>query len=139
MLEEKLREIIIQYLYMFEVQGIKDFELLRPIVMRVCAVSKKKILIAEERAHEVFKEIAEIDAAISRTSENYADDRISVIDRSILRLMLFELFFKEKKIQHVIEEGVRLSKKFSSPEACRFVHAIIDGVYKGDHLEVAKN
>jgi N utilization substance protein B len=57
-------------------------------------------------------------------------ERIAAIDRSILRLGIYELRQGETPARVVINESVELAKKFSSEEASAFVNALLDTVRK---------
>lgn len=69
---------------------------------------------------------AELDEWIARHSANWRLDRISAIDRAILRLALHEMRATDTPPKVVINEAVELAKKFSSGEAGGFVNGILD-------------
>ena len=54
---------------------------------------------------------------------------MAVVDRNILRLGCYELIFREDIPPKVaINEAVDLAKKYSGPEAGKFVNGILDKV-----------
>lgn len=68
-----------------------------------------------------------IDQAIQRVSENWKLTRMERVDRSVLRLSVFELFFcPETPTKVIIDEAVEMAKKFGSQESSRFVNALLD-------------
>jgi len=67
-----------------------------------------------------------LDELISKHSANWRLERLSVIDRAILRLGLHELRATDTPPKVVINEAVDLAKKFSSEEAGGFVNGILD-------------
>ncbi|HTU34105.1 MAG TPA: transcription antitermination factor NusB [Candidatus Acidoferrum sp.] len=85
-------------------------------------------------AHELFVgAVAQTDAAdalISELSENWRLDRLAAIDKSILRLAIYEFRFGTAPPKVVIDEALELAKKFSSDEAPAFLNGILDAVLK---------
>lgn len=72
-----------------------------------------------------------LDAAIDSTLENYSPERVSAIDRAILRLGAYELLHrKDLPAPIVISEAIRLSERFSSAESPRFINGVLAGISK---------
>jgi transcription antitermination factor NusB len=70
-----------------------------------------------------------IDAKISHYAANWQLNRMAVVDRNILRMSSYELMFREDIPPKVsINEAVELAKKYSGPEAGKFVNAILDKI-----------
>jgi N utilization substance protein B len=76
----------------------------------------------EGAAHDA----ANLDDLIVTYASNWRLDRISAIDRAILRLALHELRATDTPPKIVINEAVELAKKFSSDDAGGFVNGILD-------------
>lgn len=77
----------------------------------------------------VIKHIAEIDAKIRQYADNWQLERMAYVDRNIMRLGSFELLFREDIPPKVsINEAVELAKRYSGPEAGKFVNAILDKI-----------
>src|SRR6266566_1762036 len=75
--------------------------------------------------------LPEIDERIRRYCENYEFRRISVVDRNVLRLAIYEMLFREDIPPVVsINEGIELAKTFGGAESGRFVNGILDRVRK---------
>lgn len=85
-------------------------------------------------ANQLFEGAAhaapELDDWIARHLENWRPERISAIDRAILRLALHELRATDTPPKVVINEAVQLAKKFSSEESNAFVNGILDACRK---------
>jgi transcription antitermination factor NusB len=70
-----------------------------------------------------------IDEKISGFAENWQLKRMAVVDRNILRMSGYELLFRDDIPPKVaINEAVELAKKYSGPEAGKFVNAILDKI-----------
>ena len=76
------------------------------------------------------KEAGALDEIISSHSENWRLERLSAIDRAILRLAIFELRGADTPPKVVLNEAVELAKKFSSEGSGPFVNGVLDAVLK---------
>jgi N utilization substance protein B len=77
----------------------------------------------------VADNLATIDKAISKYAANWDLKRMAVIDRNILRLASFELIWRNDiPLKVAINEAVELAKKYSGPEASKFVNGVLDKV-----------
>jgi len=77
----------------------------------------------------VSRNISPIDKKISHYATNWQIKRMAVVDRNILRIGCFELLFRDDIPPKVaINEAVELAKKYSSPEAGKFVNGVLDKV-----------
>lgn len=73
--------------------------------------------------------LAEIDRMIMQQSKGWRISRMAVIDRSILRLAVYELcFMSEVGPGVVINEAVELAKRFGTDESSRFVNGILGAI-----------
>lgn len=130
--QQKFREIVFQILYSIDM-GKSGKEEIVPLLAEELKVSKKVIYEAYERVESIVSKLDEIDAKIAKTSTSYDFERIQSVERNILRLGVFELFFDDAIPEKVaIAEAVRLSKKFGTLESLTFVNAILDNLYKHD-------
>ena len=88
---------------------------------------------AETFALEIVKGVeehrAEIDALIEQHRHNWRLDRMSRIDRNVLRLAVFELKFRADIPRKVtLNEGVELGKRFGSEESSAFINGLLDRI-----------
>lgn len=90
-------------------------------------------------ANQLFEGAAhdakELDEIIAKYAANWRLERISAIDRAILRLALHEMRATDTPAKIVINEAVDLAKKFSSEEAGGFVNGILDNYRKSLNVE----
>jgi N utilization substance protein B len=72
---------------------------------------------------------AKIDAVIQSFSEHWRLDRITIVDRNILRLAIFELLMcPDIPTKVVLNEAVELGKRFGSDQSGSFVNGILDSI-----------
>ncbi|MBW1768937.1 MAG: transcription antitermination factor NusB [Deltaproteobacteria bacterium] len=77
-----------------------------------------------------------MDKSISRSSKNWRLERMSRLDRNILRLGVFEIIFMEDIPPKVsIDEAVELAKKYGAEDSGAFINGILDDIYNNLKLE----
>ncbi|HKS68269.1 MAG TPA: transcription antitermination factor NusB [Candidatus Acidoferrales bacterium] len=85
-------------------------------------------------ANDLFEgataQAAAADAIITQLSKNWRLDRLAAIDRSILRLAIYEFRFGTAPPKVVIDEALELAKKFSSEDAPVFLNGVLDAALK---------
>jgi N utilization substance protein B len=75
----------------------------------------------------------ELDAQIARLSRGWELERIAVLERSIMRVALYELHHREDVPAEVaIDEAVSLAKRYCGAEAPGFVNGILGAAAKAD-------
>jgi N utilization substance protein B len=73
----------------------------------------------------------EIDALIEKQSSHWRLERIAVIDKSILRLAVWELQHQpETPPAVVLNEALELARAFSGDESVKFINGVLDGIRK---------
>ena len=79
-------------------------------------------------ARGVEEEQAQLDAVLSEVSVGWAVHRMSAVDRSILRLALYEMLYVDDVPPEVaVNEAVELARGFSGDEAPAFVGGVLRG------------
>jgi N utilization substance protein B len=72
---------------------------------------------------------AKLDELIATSSKNWRIDRMSRVDRNILRLGACELVaFRDVPVKVVINEAVELAKRFGTAESSAFVNGVLDRI-----------
>jgi len=131
----KAREHALQGLYMYEVsksslKNIIEFEWLDG------EISEDEKEFAVELIQGVIAEIEKIDALITNYSKNWKFERIAIIDKSIIRLAIYEmLFIKDIPAVVTINECIDLGKTFGGENSGQFINGILDAVKKHELRE----
>ena len=131
------RSAAVQMLYTAEIQGKPAWQLLEeglcPEEMGPLSDYAVKLINGVE-AH-----VAELDARLASTSENWAVSRMPIVDRSILRLAAFEmLYVDEVPVSVSINEAVELAKGFGGKdESPSFVNGVLGRIARtmGEEVE----
>ena len=78
----------------------------------------------------IFQHSIEVDELIKNRSKNWDFDRITLIDKLILRMALVEMIYVDEVPPKVsIAEGVEIAKQFSTEDSSSFINGILDAVY----------
>ena len=137
--KQKWREIVFILLYSLDLGTNSEKDLIE-MVMKELSCTRKTVKEALEEAKEVLTQLEAIDTVIAKTSDSFSFERIQSVEKNILRLSLNELLFKKEipgKV--VISEGIRLARKFGTPESSSFVNAILDQIYKLQNMDTGSD
>ncbi len=97
-------------------EGADDYEL----------VSTPLADYARELVSGVAACLDEIDAAIARTSQNWALERMPVVDRNIIRVAVYEVAHRDEIPTGVaINEAVEVAKVYGGDESPKFVNGVL--------------
>jgi N utilization substance protein B len=134
---QKFREAVFQLLYSSDFL-CENSEETMDMLMAELKITRKAVSQARAMVEQIFNKIPEIDAKIADASTEYRVDRISRVEKTILRLGLYELLC-QASLPHpiVMAEAIRLTRKFGTPESAQFVNAILDRVYIESQKSVA--
>lgn len=75
----------------------------------------------------------DIDLIIEKAAPDWPIDKISIMDRNILRVGLFELLFADRSEvppKVAINEAIELSKSFGGETSSKFINGVLGAVYK---------
>lgn len=73
----------------------------------------------------------EIDACIQKYAPQWPLKQITLVDRNILRLGIFELIFSSKTPPKVaINEAIEIAKSFGGETSSKFVNGVLGAIYE---------
>jgi len=126
------REAAVQYLYGNDISGVVDFSPERITEFWEIRLAKS---FAQEFTTELLNGIQdhlpEIDRAIRERLENFAFERLTAVDRNILRLGAYEIRFADHiPPQAAINEAIEIAKRFGTEESPKFINGILDKILK---------
>lgn len=77
------------------------------------------------------KEVKELDRLMREQSEHWRPERMTAVDRNVLRMALYELVHHpENSPAVVINEALEISRRYSGEDSVKFVNGVLDGVRK---------
>lgn len=84
---------------------------------------------ARELVNGVVTNLGGIDAKIREFAPAWPLDQLSLVDRNILRLAIFEILLDNKvPVKAAINEAVELAKAFGSESSSRFINGVLGSV-----------
>lgn len=126
------REIALQILFQLEYAPQISFEDL----LALFDEKKDRALIkyADEIITGVQAHKAGIDQKIQEASRHWKIERMGGVDRNILRLSVFEMFYAPEIIEPkiAINEAIEIAKIFGSQESAAFVNGLLDQVVRNE-------
>lgn len=143
------REMALQMLYQHDLAGAPPIQMFRAFDLHAfrsetasAAVDDEPVekrlekegvafAYAERLVSGTLEKIAEIDGWLREQAENWRIERMSAVDRNILRLAIYELAFEPDVPKIVIlDEAIELAKKFGSEQSGAFVNGILDALLR---------
>lgn len=124
------RELALKFLYQLEFNEAGFKEQMASFEDRLSCQEEVKDFM-EELVSKVVEHMEEIDLTLQKYSEHWTLDRMTVIDRNILRLGVCELRHSQTIPPKVaINEAVEIAKKYGSEESPDFINGILDKIFK---------
>lgn len=78
---------------------------------------------------DIIDKLEEIDNIISNNLKDWKLDRLSKMDRQILRISAYEILYSDIPYKVSINEAVELSKKYSEKdESYKFINGVLKGI-----------
>ena len=124
------REAAVQYLYQREMQGDQNDQALEEFYeMRGLSPSGRRF--CDELLQGWMQHREEIDEVIAKNARNFEFNRLSAVDRNVLRIACHEILFRSDIPAPVaINEAIEIAKKYSTEDSGKFVNGVLDNIRK---------
>jgi N utilization substance protein B len=120
------RRAALQYHFWRDLHGGEGPETIAEF-WELCPAKNQVRQFAQPLIEGMLAHLPEIDARIRRYCENFELRRISAVDRNVLRLGIYEMFYRDDIPPVVsINEAIDLAKEFGGADSGRFVNGILD-------------
>lgn len=129
------RSIVLQSLFEWDFRGQKEGEV-KDIVSRNAkefAPGMGDTSFVEGLMANILAKQDDLDRIIEKAAPDWPLDKISVVDRNVLRMGLFELLFSDREevpAKVAINEAIELAKTFGSENSGKFINGVLGSVYK---------
>ncbi|HEX6972544.1 MAG TPA: transcription antitermination factor NusB [Limnochordia bacterium] len=95
------------------------------------SLSEEDALFAAALVHGTLAHLEALDAEIGRLAIGWAVERLGRVDRNLLRLSLYELYYaRSAPPEVVVSEAVVLAKRYGDTASARFVNGILGTALK---------
>jgi transcription antitermination protein NusB len=129
------RSVVLQSLFEWDFRGQRDTES-GVIITRNAkefAPGLTDTVFIEELIRGIIAKKGDLDEIIAKAAPDWPIDKISPVDRNVLRLGLYELLFSDRgevPAKVAINEAIELAKTFGGETSGRFVNGVLGAVYK---------
>lgn len=121
----KAREIALQVLFQVDVGKVLPERALL-YTLNEFLITGNTAQFARELAEGTYNNQKFIDETLKNYSVDWDLPRMANIDRNILRLALYEMFYEQDTpYSVVIDEALELAKKYSHDDSVRFINGIL--------------
>jgi N utilization substance protein B len=127
----KAREVALQFLYQLDLQSEDDPAPHADEFWARHPVDADTRAFADELVRGTKRHQAKTDELLQQYAEHWDLERMSVVDRNILRLAAYELLWRgDVPAKVAINEAIEIAKKFGTAESSRFINGVLDRIHK---------
>jgi len=126
----RAREIVLQVLFEEEFHPTRDDDPSHEFLNQRLLSNRPLVQFATELLQGVRSHRKEIDLLLSKNAANWSLKRMSAIDRNILRIAAYEMFFGSVPGRVAINEAVDIAKRYGSRNSGQFVNGLLDRLLK---------
>mgnify|MGYP001334466185 FL=1 len=126
----KTRELVIQALYQKTISGDSNTKILKELRQTQKNLNTDKV-------GQIIKNIKNLEQKFLETITKFSNipsSRIGEIELSILYLALYEISLSQLDKPIIINEAIKLAKKFGQNSSHKFINAILDKAIKNDSI-----
>lgn len=137
------RSIVMQSLYEWDFYGKKSDDL-TPIVeknIKEFGPGLEDATFVWQLVTGVVQHLPEINKVIEKAAPEWPIDQITIVDRNVLRIGLYELLYGNKEEvppKVAINESIELAKNFGGESSGKFINGVLGTVFKQIGGEVKK-
>src|SRR3954471_9058628 len=134
----KIRELAMQILFLGDTQQERTPESADRVAADATEDHETRRQ-AIEMAEGTWDQRAAIDAWVERLAPQWPPRRQPAVDRSLIRLAVWELTNTVTPPKVVIDEAIELAKQYSTAQSGAFVNGVLDAVLKENERNVASS
>jgi len=123
----KAREYALHLLFQHDLGNNKPSEML-PLFWKLNEADDTTREFSEFLFKEALRDKKNIDQLIKRHALHWRIDRMSAVDRNILRIAVAEFLSTPTPKVVVIDEAIEIARKYSGDEATEFVNGVLDAI-----------
>jgi N utilization substance protein B len=134
------REIALQSLYQIEMNHVSPMEAVTSVIDEAENDNESALEVSDEKlspdyivelVEGTFANKKEIDIMLEEYLKGWQMDRLSRIDREVLRLAVYEMVYRnDVPPKVVVNEAIELSKHFGTEESGKFVNGVLGKMIK---------
>lgn len=127
-LRRKARIVAVQVLYELDCTEHKAEEALAHLAMEK-ALPQEVLSFSEQLIQGVLRNKSKLDDLIEHFAPAFPVEQMSVVDRNVLRLAIFEILFDNNTpLKVAINEAIELAKAFGSNSSPRLINGVLGSI-----------
>ena len=129
------REAALQFLFSHDINTLDEDDTIEAAIAAFWEIRNVGVDQARKFANKLIKGVLEkhdlIDEKIIECLENYRMERVTLVDRNLLRLAVYEIAFSDHIPPHAaINEAIEIAKRFGAEGSPRFINGVLDRIAK---------
>lgn len=129
------RSIVLQSLYEWDFNRDKNPNLKKALEKNIkeFGAGVEELDFINNLANGVLKHQTQIDKIIEKSAPEWPLDQITIVDRNVLRMGIYELLFgdeKEVPPKVAINEAIELAKNYGGESSGRFINGVLGTIYR---------
>jgi len=129
------RSIVLQSLYEWDFNKNKNLDLEKILEKNIKEFGPglEEVDFMKKLTKGVFKQQQKIDSIIEKSAPEWPLDQITIVDRNVLRIGIYELIFGDKKEvppKVAINEAIELAKSYGGESSGRFINGVLGTIYR---------
>jgi len=141
-LRRKGREIAVQTLYSLEYLELDSFlrelEFLEKYPEKLLEIAADRDITAEDKVFDFAESIIKgmimnidaVDEKIGAQSTHWPLDKIAYLDKSVLRIAVYEILFTDTPDPVAMDEAIEIAKKYCSESSAKFINGVLNAIAK---------
>lgn len=147
MTRRQAREIALQSLFRMEMNQTSPDEAVAEVFAQMAADQEKEIEKPNAKTMDFITWLVkgtwqlreELDERFSQHLQHWKLDRLPRVDRQVLRLAVYEMFYAEDTPwKAVINEAIELAKRYGTEESGRFINGVLGQMIKQQTADTSK-
>lgn len=90
---------------------------------------------AQKIVDRAWPDRAELDRRLSEVMDHWSADRISLVERNVMRVAVVELDDGEVPAKVTINEAIDIAREYGGKESPAFINGVLDSVWKRTRAE----
>ncbi len=129
------RSIVMQSLYEWDFYGQKDKELKKIVERNIKEFGPglEEVDFIWNLIKGITSRLPQLNKVIEKAAPEWPIDKITIVDRNVLRIGLYELLYENKEEvppKVAINEAIELAKSFGGESSGKFINGVLGTIYK---------
>ncbi len=129
------RSIVMQSLYEWDFYGQKDKDLKKIVERNIKEFGPglEEVDFIWNLIKGITSHLSQLNKVIEKAAPEWPLDKITIVDRNVLRIGLYELLYEDKEEvppKVAINEAIELAKSFGGESSGKFINGVLGTIYK---------